>query len=1058
MKGILLSICILLTLQMSSQENIIKGVVTSEGEPVIGANVYNKTKDIGTATDENGFFEINGSPNDEISISYLGFFTKTFNIIEGEEIYKLELESGNYYDLDAVVVTALGLERESRSLGYAVQELKSEDLSMVKSLNFIDNLNGKLAGVNITHGATGVGSTSLISIRGEASFTNNNPLFIVDGIPVNNNTILNNTNELASGFQEVDFGNGMMDINPEEIASLSVLKGPAAAALYGTRASNGVIVITTKDGSTSQGLGISLNSTVLMETPFQLPQFQNEYGQGNNGQFTFVDGRGGGINDVITYSYGPKLNDGNNIPQFDSPVSLPNGQVVRGADVAIHGGLPITPTPFIAHPDNLKNFYETGATFMNNIALSNSFNKGSFRVAFGDTRSNSILPGVNLNRTNASFRMKFQPTEKLTFHSSFNYIYTNSANRPASGYGSENINYTLVAWMGRQTNTASLRDYWQPGLEGIQQFSFNYTYFDNPYFILLENTNSLDRNRFFGSINGRYQLNDQWSLILRTGADNQDELRKFKRNYSSNRFANGAYAEQNIGFREWNTDVLINYIRKFNNLTLDFSAGGNRMDQFGLAKYEQVTALAQQGIFRFSNGAVPIEVNDFTARKRINSVYAFAKLGFKDIVYLDITGRNDWSSALAAPGTTQNTSFFYPSIASSFVLTNLFELPEIVSFAKLRANYAEVGNDTNPYGTTGAYRAYTPVYGQPTFTDQSTIANSNLLPERSIANELGFDVRFVEDRLGIDFTYYSGKNKNQILSLPIAASTGYNQRVLNGGEVSNKGIELLLKTRAIADRDLTWDVFANFSRNVARVVALPEEANTITLAYSRVYDNPNQTVYFLVSEGDRIGDMWGTGYLKNENGDFIIGEDGKYIVDNTLKKLGNYNPDFILGLTNEIRFKNISLGFVFDWRQGGELVSRTQALAGVAGQLKETGYRPDEGIIAIGVRADGSVNSTPIPAETYYRQYYDRNHEENNTYDASYLKLRQFSLGFDLTKLLGIEKASISLIGRNLFAFSKIPHFDPEQLAVQGNQFIRGVEDMSYASTRSLGVSLNLNF
>jgi hypothetical protein len=245
---------------------------------------------------------------------------------------------------------------------------------------------------------------------------------------------------------------------------------------------------------------------------------------------------------------------------------------------------------------------------------------------------------------------------------------------------------------------------------------------------------------------------------------------------------------------------------------------------------------------------------------------------------------------------------------------------------------------------------------------------------------------------------------------------------------------------------------------VARVVDLPDEANTITLAYSRVYDNPNQTVYFLVSEGDRIGDMWGTGYLKNEAADFIIGEDGKYIVDNTLKKLGNYNPDFILGLTNEIRFRKISLGFVFDWRQGGELVSRTQALAGVAGQLKETGYRPEEGIIAKGVSADGSINSTPIPAETYYRQYYDRNHEENNTYDASYLKLRQFSFGYDMTKLVGIEEASISLIGRNLFAFSKISHFDPEQLAVQGNQFIRGVEDMSYASTRSVGIALNLNF
>ncbi len=1041
---------------MNAQINTITGVVKVDNEVVIGASILNQSQDKGTISALDGSFYLEANENDLIEISYLGYKPYSFTVGQ-ENYYEINLEEKSV-NIDEIVVTALGLERSTRSLGYAVQELDGQAIQEVQAVNFLDNLAGKLAGVTINQGATGVGSSSIISIRGESSFTSNNPLFIVDGIPINNNTIINQTNEQAAGFQEVDFGNGAMDINPADIESVSILKGPAAAALYGTRASNGVIIINTKDGASSEGLGVSFNSSTFIDRAFQLPVFQNKYGQGNNGEFKFVDGLGGGINDNITYSYGPALDQGILIPQYDSPVTLPNGQIVRGGDVAVHGGQEIPATPFVSNPNNLRNFYQTGITSTNNLSFGSSFEQGNYRLSFTNMNSQSIIPGVNLDRQNIAARLHFKPIDRLSISSSLNYIHSQSDNRPSSGYGSENINYSLVAWLGRQTNLDPLKSYWQPGLEGLQQYSFNYTFFDNPYFILLENRNSFDRDRIFGNIKVDYQISSKLSASLRSGLDNSAEDRAFRRAFSSNRFRNGAYAEHNVSYREINTDFLLNYKEKLGIIQADFAIGANRMDQWAATKQSQTTSLAQPGIYRLSNAAAPIEVFEFQSKKRINSVYGLLKLSYSDWLFADFTARNDWSSALATPTSTDNTAFFYPSVSTSIVLSNLLDLPEMISFAKIRANYAEVGNDTNPYETSGFFVSSTPFNAQPTFTDQATIPNANLIPERASSFEIGADMRFLDDRFALDLTYYTGKTTNQILALPIAISSGYNQRILNGGEVSNQGIEALLNMRVIRKKQFNWNVQANFSRNVARVRSLPEEVNQLTLAYSRVYDNPNQSVYFIVSEGERIGDIWGTGYLKNENGDFIIGEDGKYIVDNSLKKLGNYNPDFILGLTNQFSYKNMQAGFVLDWRQGGEIVSRTLALAGVGGQLIETENRPEEGIIAQGVKQDGSPNTTAIPAETYYRQFYDRNHEENNTYDASYIKLREMYISYQFKHIKKLENLRISLVGKNLLAFSNIPHFDPEQLAVQGHGFIRGVEDMSYATTRSIGLSLNLDF
>lgn len=1056
----------------SAQQNFrVSGTLADQitGEKIIGVSIKEKGTTNGTTTDVDGKFSfIITSPNAVLIISYIGYSTKEVQINNQTDL-AITLNPGII--LGETVVTALGVERESKSLGYNIQQVSAKEINTVKSVNFLDNLTAKVAGVTITQGASGVGSTSKIVIRGESSFANNNPLFVVDGIPINNNSIIPRTVETPSSFQAIDFGNGAMDVNPDDIASVSVLKGAAAAALYGNRAANGVILINTKDGSDSKGFGVSFNSSTTIESPFKLPEFQNLYGQGNGGQFAFKDGLGGGVNDVLTYSWGPRLDQGTLIAQYDSPVTLPDGRVLRGGDVAAYSGNAITPTPFISHPDNLKNFFETGKTYINNLAFSGKYDKGNYRLSYTDLKSESILPGSNYLRKNVSANLNFQPSAKLNFRSAIIYQNAKSDNRPSSGYGSENLQYGLVAWLPRSLDIEPLKNYWQTGLTNLNNYSYNYSFFDNPYFILKENRNELNRDRVFGNIALKYDLADNLYVQVRSGMDYSNDARRLLRHYSTNRFKSGAYGEHDVFFREINTDVLLNYTKKISDFGFDISLGGNQMNQNFKSDQTQTSALAQPALFTLANAATPLEIFTFSSRKRINSAYGSAKFRFKNYLFVDITGRNDWSSALATPQSTANTSFFYPSVSTSLVVSELVKIPQ-VSFAKLRASYAQIGNDTDPYQTAGIFNPATPFNSAPTLTDQNIIANPNLLPEQKSAIELGADVRFFEDRLGIDFTYYNSLTENQILSLPVSNSTGYSQRVTNGGSVRSKGLEVILNATPVLSKNFSWNANLNFSRNVSTVESLLDGAKRLTLAYARVYDSPNQSVYYIVEEGGRIGSLWGTGYLKNSEGRFILNSGGNLIADNTLKNLGNYNPDFMMGLNNSFRYKQFDFGFLFDWRQGGILISRTLALAGVGGQLKETENRPAAGLIFDGVINTGTTanpvyveNTKAITPESYYRQFYDRNHEENNTYDASYLKMRQFNVGYTFSKatlsktfLRNVQSLKLSFIGRNLFAISKIPHFDPEQLALQGNKFLNGVEDMSYPTTRSFGLSLGLNF
>lgn len=1052
------------------QKNVTGLVVDAEdGLPLVGAYIALLGHSQGTITDLDGRFSL--AVPEGISRAVV-----TYTAYESQEVELatsfLEIKLRRAAILDEVVVTALGLQRQNRELGYGVQSVSGALLTDVQATNFVDNLSAQFAGLSVTAGATGVGSSSKIVIRGESSFTNNNPLFVVDGIPINNLTLINPTDEAAAGFQEIDFGNGAMDVNPADIASVSVLKGPGAAALYGTRAANGVILIHTKNGGKQQGLGVSFSSNFTVDSPFQLPRYQNTYGQGQGGVFEFVDGLGAGTSDNITYSFGPRLDAGLLIPQFDSPVTLPNGQVVRGGDVAVHGGLPITPTPFVSQPNNVKDFYRTGTTLINNLAFSTGNQKTNFRLSLTDLQSESYIPGVKLDRKTAHAKLQFSPSDRWKVQAGLTYIHTGSDNRPAAGYGSENINYDLTAWLGRQTNINSLRDYWQPGLEGVQQFSYNYTFFDNPFFTLLENRNAFARDRFFGFLSTSYQISPSLSISLRSGMDYSTELRSFRRNFSTNRFPNGAYAEQAVGYREINSDFLLDYRTKIGDFSLNLLGGGNRLDQQADNTLTQVLSLAQPGIFRLSNGASPVEAFDQQANKRINSLYGLAKIGYQDFLFLDVTGRNDWSSALATPFNADNTAFFYPSASLSFVASKVLSLPKKISFLQLRASWAQVGNDTDPYRTAATFVARTPFNGQPTFSEQSLLPNPNLVPEQTRSQEFGFDLRFLDDRLALDLSYYKQQTENQILSLPVPFSSGYRQQIVNGGRVSTEGLELIVSLTPVYTPRFRWTSRFNFSTNRATIEELPAGTDRFTLGYSRVYNSVNQTVFFIAEAGGRLGDIWGTGYQKTADGQFIVDQNGRFIADNELRKLGNANPDFMLGSSHQLQWGRFGLQLLLDWRQGGQLVSRTLSLAAVGGQLEETAFRPEAGIIAEAVVNIGSEeapnyvpNTTAVSAESYYRQFYDRNHEENNIYDASYLKIRELSLSYQLgakqlknSFLSGLGQLKVALVGRNLFAFSAIPHFDPEQFAIQGQSLLGGVEDMAYPSARSLGVQVNVQF
>jgi len=1063
----------------------ITGTVTDkQGLGLPGVSIRVKGGGAGTTTDAKGRFSMTApDQNATLMVSYIGYKTEEV-LINGQSDIRITLgEEDN--QLTEVVVTALGISREKKSLGYAAQEIKGDELDKARETNFSSGLAGKVAGLTVMSSPSGVGGSARVTIRGDKSLNinNNQPLYVIDGIPISNE----NYGSSGNSYQEVDYGNGAAVVNPDDVESVNVLKGANAAALYGSRAANGVILITTKSGKRSKGVGVSVNSGVTFESPLKLPDFQKKYGQGNDGEFAFVDGLGSGTRDGVDESWGPAFN-GQLIPQFDSPTSnghrggdiylINDGTLGSAANLAARGT--ITPTPW-TNAFDLNDFYETGVTTNNNVAVTGANDKGNFRLSYTNLYQKGIVPNTDLKRNTLAFNSDYKLTSRLSVKASVNYILNQSGNRPNISYGTENIIYLLNNWMGQQVNLNSLKDYWVRGMEDRQQFNFNYNYHDNPYFNLYENTNSQNAHRLIGNIAVKYDITDWLNVLLRGGTDYGNELRERKRSFSTMRYPRGAYREERVENTETNFDFLLSANRKINeDFSFSLNAGGNARINENNQITTFTTELLTPGIYNLNNSAIPLVTEVFNPRKRVNSLYGFGQLSFRNYLYLDITARNDWSSALTLPvnyatlGITDN-SYFYPSASLSALISEMTTLPKWISYGKVRLSVAKGGNDTSPYAFTQAYNKQNPIGSTPVFGTSGVLRNYNIKPEISTSLEGGLEWKFLDNRLGFDFSYYHMTTKNQILNnVPVSITSGWDTQILNAGEIQNSGMELSILTTPIK-KDFRWDFNVNFSLNRSKVVALTDDINVYQMA-------SKEAISIEARVGNRMGDMYGEIYQRVTDqsspyyGQVINNENGRPLSTGTRELLGNYNPDWLAGVRNTFSYKGVNLSVLFDIRHGGKVYSLTQVVGREAGQLEETllgranGYDlsgAGNGVISPGViqNADGSYrpNDVVLTARAWNSAFTNgRSIAEPAVFDASFIKLRELSLGYSIpSKFLQkykITNMSLSVVGRNLWLHSKAPHIDPEQIAMDGSTYVPGVESSSIPTTRSWGMNLNFNF
>ncbi len=939
--------------------------------------------------------------------------------------------------LEGIVVTALGITRDERSISTSVQSVQGSDLTEARETNLVAALSGKVAGVQITNSNTAGGSARIV-IRGANSLTGGNqPLFVVDGIPVSNAADRGGTR----GYNALDYGNVIQDINPNDIESVTVLKGPNAAALYGSRAANGAIIITTKSGRRASGTQVTASINTTFETPLRLPEYQNSYGQGWNGRFEYADGRGGGINDDYDESWGPRL-DGSLACQFDSPRDEAGNCI---------------PTPLVPQPNNVRDFFETGSTVNANLSFAASSDRANVRLSLSRMDQDGMIPGFRLDRTNVALHGSSNITPRLRTDASVQYINHGARNRPAQGYGGSNPMWQFL-WFGRQVDINSLRERTR-NPDGTQ-YNWNNIWNNNPYFTAFENLNEDGRDRIIGNVSISYDINDWLNATVRSGTDWYEENRRqqyAEGNYSvSSVDANGALGVENVFRQETNTDFLLqaNVPVQSPDWTLAVDFGGNRRDNNYRSNSIYIRNLAIPGVYSYSNYIEPPIPGDWRERRAVNSLYAQARAGYRDFLFLDASGRNDWSSTLP----DGNNSYFYPAVSSSLVFSELVDVPAL-SFGRLRGGWAQVGNDASPYQLVDPYGFDIPFGTAPRLTASNTLRNANLKPERTTSWEVGTDLRFLDDRLGIGATYYEKATTNQLVLLDVSAMTGFTGRYVNAGKISNNGVELMLDATPVRlANGFEWNVSANYSRDRAWVDELYEDMQTITLGS-----------YYNVSAearlGERYGAMYGRLYVRDGDGNIVVGSNGLPLnaSSNPNGYLGNYNPDWVGGLNNNFRYRGFELGVLFDIRQGGSIYSLTNYYGRRSGVLIETlegrENTPFDSLVVKGVMVvDGDTvpNTKKVSASSYHRNL--GGIAEAFTFDASYIKLRELRLAYDVpptfAERLRVANMRIALVGRNLWLSTDVPHIDPETAFDASN--VQGFEYSQMPSARSFGINFTV--
>lgn len=1020
----------------SSQQQIIKGVVKDDANfPLPGVSVSVKNSPLRTGTDEDGTFSLTmPAGSDTLVLNYMGF--KPMEVSVGNRTsLEITLEKDEQA-LSEVVVTAFGVQREKKALGYVVQDIDQDKLNEVRTSNVTNALSGKLAGVRINSNA-GPGSSSTIQIRGSASVSGNNqPLIVIDGVPIQ---------------QDGDnrYGGGISEVSPDNIQNISVLKGPNAAALYGSRATNGVILITTKDGSDVRGIGVDITSNTTFERPWIKPDFQNIYGGGTGYVTMFADGRNGTVTlpDGTTVtgtagvdeSWGAPL-DGRLVPQWWS-----NGERV----------------PLVPQPNNWDDFWQTGHMLNNNVALGGSNDKGNFRLSIGDVRQKGIAYNNDYHRNNFKFNGGYHFTDKLHATISTEYVKSGSDNRRYQS-GQEFI------WSHRHIDHKKLQDLdaytpsnvIQPAGQYFPYANWQYEYFSNPYYVQEHWKYGNDKDRLLGNIALHYDFTDWLTLMVRGGTDFWSDTRTNRiAEQSALGYPNGAYSEEVLRQQESNFDFLLGFNKTFGDVQITANAGGVHRDNYYKRNFTQINDLAVNNVWNLGNYASPPVTESAIEKSEVNSLLASANIGYKNAVFLDLTARNDWSSTLPA----DHRSFFYPSASLSMIFTDMLPIKsKLLSFAKGRLSVAEVGSDTQPYQLLQTFESKVLWDGRlPAFGESITIANPLLKPEITRSFEAGLDLRFVDDRLGLDLTFYNQNTRDQILGVEISKASGYNYRLLNAGKVSNQGFEVVIHgTPFKTPTGFTWDIDVNWARNRNKVVELAEGLTTYTLE--------NYYVTLEARVGEPYGTFYGTYFERAPDGQ-IVYENGLPILGDGTKALGSIQPDWTGGVLNSFSFKNFSLSFLVDMRYGGKLFDNGTGIGRSTGQYSETAVGREEGVIGRGVMNIGTVeNPVYVPndviadASPFYKRNFSRTYHEAGVFDATYVKLRELSFGYTLpAKWLDrtgfIKRAKVSLVGRNLaMLFKNTPHIDPEVDYFGNNS--QGFAYGNLPSTRNVGFNLNVSF
>ncbi len=1024
--------CLLGFQTLQAQTSTVTGTITDAGGmPIPGANVVVKGTKTSTSSDFDGKYSIAVTNQSAILVfSYVGTASKEIPVA-GLTTINVSL-SANNQQLSEVVVTALGIKRERKALTYSAQTVSTEELSQARSLNVANSLSGKVAGLNFSTTGTGVGSSSRITLRGNRSLTGNNqPLFVIDGIPMDN-TVTSPATDIG-GTTSFD---GISNINPEDIESLTVLKGPSAAALYGSRASNGVIVITTKKGPNNGKARISVSSNFMASSAYNLLNQQNEYGQGSAGVY----------NASSSSSWGPKM-DGQQVAAW---------QLVANPNYAGPATYAFTP-----QPNNATDFFKTGYSLSKNLTASMGNDKTQGYFSYTNTEATGIVMGNDLNRHNFNLRLTSALTDRFKLDAKVNYIVQKIENAVGAGEGS--IGEALYT-MPRNLPYDQYKDF--EYIDDAGQIRYNYvgdnkgvsTLGANPFWLAKRNLRTDERNRIIAFTSLTYDLTKDLSLMVRTGIDQATNKAKVSR-YAAMAILNqdfGTYSESISENTELNSDFLLTYKKQIGDFKLNVNAGGNALVQ----KREGISsggALSKRNYFALTNLQTTTVTPDYS-EKKINSLYGSSQLSYKDYLYLDVTARNDWSSALPA----SDRSFFYPSVGLTGILTDMVDIKsDVLSFLKVRGSYAQVGNDTNPYLLANQLGYYG--FNGGVVQSSTLLNNPNLKPEISSSEEFGLNARLFKNKIGLDFTWFQTNTKDQIFTINVPESSGYAKQVINGGEIQNRGFEVVLNANIVDATNFSWDATANFATYRTKVLSIVEGRDEINIATG--YERLAQTI---VKKGGDYGDLYIRGFQRNAAGQIIVdATSGLPEFTSGFDVLaGNFNPDWTAGIQNKFKYKDFTLSFLVDFRIGGNVISYSQARMAGSG-VSDITLNGRDGFVANGVVDNGngtySPNTTSVTAENYWTTVASRDPKsaEDFVYDATNIRLREVVLGYSLpSKLLrstpftGID---FSLVGRNLFFFvNKAKYFDPEQGVSVGN--LQGIESYNIPTTRDFGFNAKFNF